>query len=77
MNSSFSFADELDSGDVQSVSQLNARIRGTLQTQFDSVWVSGEMTVKAAKKNLYLVDGASGIDVGYTLEASEVEPYKK
>ena len=45
--------------------------------RYTPVWVSGEMTVKAAKKNLYLVDGASGIDVGYTLEASGVKPYKK
>jgi hypothetical protein len=45
--------------------------------QFTPVWVTGEMTVKAATKNLYLVDGSSGIDVGYSLEASQVEPYKK
>ena len=45
--------------------------------RYTPVWVTGEMAVKAAKKNLYLVDGASGIDVGYTLEASGVEPYKK
>jgi hypothetical protein len=45
--------------------------------QFTPVWVTGEMAVKAATKNLYLVDGSSGIDVGYSLEASQVEPYKK
>lgn len=45
--------------------------------QFTPVWVTGEMTVKASTKNLYLVDGSSGIDVGYSLEASQVEPYKK
>ena len=45
--------------------------------RFTPVWVTGEMAVRAATKNLYLVDGASGIDVGYTLEASKVEPYKK
>ena len=45
--------------------------------RYTPVWVTGEMAVKAAKKNLYLVDGASGIDVGYTLEASGVKPYKK
>ena len=44
---------------------------------FAPVWVTGEMTVKAATKNLYLVDGAAGIDVGYSLEASQVEPYKR
>ena len=43
---------------------------------FTPVWVTGEMKVKAATKNLYLVDGSAGIDVGYSLEASRVEPYK-
>jgi hypothetical protein len=41
------------------------------------MWVTGEMTVKAATKNLYLVDGSSGIDVGYSLRASLVEPYRE
>jgi len=45
--------------------------------RFTPVWVTGEMSVKAARKNLYLVDGSSGIDVGYSLEANRVEPYKK
>jgi hypothetical protein len=45
------------------------------QGRFTPVWVTGEMEVKAATKNLYLVDGSSGIDVGYSLEASQVEPY--
>jgi uncharacterized protein len=45
--------------------------------RFTPMWVTGEMTVRAATKNLYLVDGSSGIDVGYSLQASQVEPYKK
>jgi hypothetical protein len=45
--------------------------------RFTPVWVTGEMTVKAATKNLYLVDGSAGIDVGYSLQASLVEPYKR
>jgi hypothetical protein len=45
--------------------------------QFAPVWISGEMTVKAATKNFYLVDGSAGIDVGYSLQASLVVPYKK
>ena len=45
--------------------------------RFTPVWVTGEMAIKAATKNLYLVDGAAGIDVGYSLEASQVEPYKR
>ena len=45
--------------------------------RFTPVWVTGEMTVKAATKNLYLVDGSSGIDVGYALSADRVELYEK
>ena len=46
------------------------------QEQFAPVWVWGEMQVKSAQKNLYLVDGESGIDTGYTLVAEKVTPYK-
>ena len=45
--------------------------------RFTPVWVTGEMAVKAATKNLYLVDGSAGIDVGYSLQAGLVEPYRK
>jgi len=44
--------------------------------QFAPVWVWGEMQVKRAQKSLYLVDGESGIDTGYTLSAEKVTPYK-
>ena len=43
---------------------------------FSLVVVKGEMSVKTAQKNLYLVDGSTSIDVGYTLQASAVEPYE-
>lgn len=44
---------------------------------FASVWVTGRMAVTAAKKSVYLTDGSSEIDVGYSLRASQVEPYKE
>ena len=44
---------------------------------FEPVWVTGQMTVKSSSKNLFLVDGAADIDVGYTLNAKQVQPYKK
>jgi hypothetical protein len=44
--------------------------------RFAPLWVSGEMTVKSMTKDLYLVDGSAGIDVGYSIQASRVEPYK-
>ena len=44
--------------------------------RFSPVVVKGKMTVKNAKKDLFLVDGSADIDVGYTLQASAVEPYE-
>lgn len=46
------------------------------QEQFAPVWVWGEMVVKSEQKNLFLVDGEAGIDIGYTLNAEKVTPYK-
>jgi hypothetical protein len=40
-------------------------------------WEAATMRLeKAATKNLYLVDGSADIDMGYSLQASQVEPYK-
>ena len=44
---------------------------------FAPVWVTGQMATGAAKKSLYLIDGTSDIDVGYSLRASQVEAYKE
>lgn len=44
--------------------------------QFAPVWVWGEMQVKSAQKSLFLVDGESGIDTGYTLVAEKVTEYQ-
>ncbi len=41
------------------------------------VWVTGRLSTASSKKSLYLVDGTSNIDIGYTLKASVVEPYKE
>lgn len=46
-------------------------------SMFMPIWVTGRMSTKATKTNLYLVDGASDIDAGYSLRATEVEPYKE
>ena len=45
--------------------------------RYTPVVVTGEMAVKPTTKNLYLVDGSSGIDIGYTLQAGSVVPYEK
>ena len=44
---------------------------------FAPVWVTGQMTTSAIKKSLSLVDGSADIDVGYSLRAIRVEPYKE
>ena len=46
-------------------------------TLFAPIWVTGRMSTAASKKSLYLVDGESNIDIGYSLRASNVEPYKE
>ena len=38
---------------------------------------TGQMTTGAIQKSLSLVDGSADIDVGYSLRASVVEPYKE
>lgn len=46
-------------------------------TVFSAVWVTGRLSAVATKKTLSLVDGASDINVGYSLQAKEVELYKQ
>jgi hypothetical protein len=53
-------------------SEDGIEIRG----RFSPVVVMGEMSVKPASKELFLVDGTANIDVGYSVLASAVEPYE-
>ena len=46
-------------------------------TVFAPIWVTGRISAVSAKKSLSLVDGAADIDVGYSIRASLVEPYKE
>ena len=46
-------------------------------TVFSPIWVTGRMSTASAKKSLSLVDGAADIDIGYSMRASVVEPYKE
>ncbi len=46
-------------------------------SMFAPIWVTGQLSTAASKKSLYLVDGESNIDIGYSLRASAVEPYKE
>jgi hypothetical protein len=43
---------------------------------FAPVWVTGRLSAAASKQALTLVDGTSDIDIGYSVKATRVEPYK-
>jgi len=43
---------------------------------FIPITVTGKMTVKSLQKELFLVDGSDMIDVGYSMQASNVAVYK-
>ena len=48
-----------------------------IKTLYEPVWVSGEISVKSMAKDLYLVDGSAGVDIGYSMQANRIQPYKK
>ena len=44
--------------------------------RFEPVKVTGKIVTKITKKNLFLIDGSSDINIGYFIQASTVEKYK-
>jgi hypothetical protein len=44
---------------------------------YEPVWVTGIISAKSMVKDLYLVDGSAGVDIGYSMQATHIEPYKK
>ena len=44
---------------------------------YEPVWVTGVITAKSMVKDLYLVDGSAAVDIGYSMQAKNVKPYKK
>ncbi len=44
---------------------------------YEPVWVTGVIAVKSMAKDLYLVDGSTGVDIGYSMQANRIEPYKE
>ncbi len=44
---------------------------------FEPVSVTGTMFTKRVSKNLFLKDGSSDINIGYSMQASVIEPYKE
>lgn len=43
---------------------------------FEPVWVTGVISVQSMVKDLFLVDGSAGIDIGYAMQANQIEPYE-
>lgn len=43
---------------------------------YEPVWVTGVISIQSMVKDLYLVDGSAGIDIGYTMQADQIEPYE-
>jgi hypothetical protein len=44
---------------------------------FKPVWVTGRISAVSSKKSVYILDGASDVDVGYALQASDVQAYSE
>ena len=44
---------------------------------YEPVWVTGVIAAKSMEKDLYLVDGSAGVDIGYSMQANRIEPYKE
>jgi hypothetical protein len=42
---------------------------------FRPVWVTGRMQAVSSKRSVFLIDGASDVDVGYAMQATAVEAY--
>ena len=42
---------------------------------FEAVWVTGVISARSMVKDLYLSDGTAGINIGYAIQATKVEPY--
>jgi hypothetical protein len=48
-----------------------------IRRMFDAVWVTGRIAATGSKRSVEIVDGSADIDVGYSLHASLVEPYRE
>ena len=44
---------------------------------YEPVWVTGVITAKSMVKDLYLADGSAGVNIGYTMQAKRIEPYRE
>jgi hypothetical protein len=43
---------------------------------YEPVWVTGIISVQSMVKDLFLVDGSAGVEIGYNMQANQIEPYE-
>jgi len=48
----------------------------SIKKTYEAVWVTGVISAKKEAKDLYYVDGSAEINIGYSILADQVEPYK-
>jgi hypothetical protein len=48
-----------------------------IQDIFEPVWVTGVVAAKSIVRDLFLVNGSSGIQIGYALQTESIAPYKE
>jgi uncharacterized protein len=48
-----------------------------MRGMFDPVSLTGRIAASATKKSVYIMDGSAEIDIGYSMRAGQVEPYKQ
>ena len=48
-----------------------------VKSLYEPVWVSGQISAKSMVKDLYLVDGSAGVNIGYSMRANQDEPYRR
>ena len=47
-----------------------------VKSRFEPVWVNGEMSIGGMSKELFLIDGSSQINVGYSVKGGKAERYE-
>ena len=43
---------------------------------FDAVWVTGKIAAGATRQAIFITDGTTDIDIGYSIRATQVERYQ-
>ncbi len=54
----------------------NSPIPYEIEKLYAPVWVTGKLEVKSLSKELFLIDGSSDINIGYSMSVNKIEEYK-